>query len=596
MAQKRPKILVVDDEESMVFSIRDYLSSYADCLGATSYEEAISILEGDKGISVVISDIRMPDKDGFDLLMWLRNNRPQMKVVMITAYGSPSVRALAKQKGAVMYLEKPLDLEQLMQVVRKLLERKGFSVSLKDMELADVLQFLSFANKAVRVQVFNALGEGGEIGLDGEEILWIRSATHEGEEAFYEIMSWEGGSFEVYSLAKEQKPSEEEKLPFPLSFLLLEEARRRDEAVFSMREKGEATPSDQEEGVGIDIAELAEWRGGVDGFVESALTNKGLADAVKKETKAAFSVEQPVEVQLLIRDLKRASLDLDAFLAELQGKKYSGELRSTTPEGHYRILFYQGLPLVSSSRTTPPMREFREIMDVPDATLNFYLLGDELTHALLSVLQGEKVWQGLAVNMFHLDKMQDKLMEESSTGHLCIHKENGDRHYCFFFQGIPLGFYDIEKHWIPVDIATMWEDARQVDYYLSGKIESFLSTAVTMRSSEGFREFISLWNDLTEGIAKKMGRKPVGKSLEKNFGGLDVYTLEGIRLHLAGENNQGAYNALEDFRERVPGFLKEMEIIVGRHWLNDHLQEFREKHGDIIDRLSLIEVFSTQGR
>src|SRR4030042_4446162 len=98
MPSKNPKILIVDDEESMVFSIQDYLSSYAECLGATSYEEAISILVKNEGIAAVISDIRMPNKDGFDLLIWLRENPPQIKVVMITAYGSPSVRSLAKQK------------------------------------------------------------------------------------------------------------------------------------------------------------------------------------------------------------------------------------------------------------------------------------------------------------------------------------------------------------------------------------------------------------------------------------------------------------------------------------------------------------------
>jgi hypothetical protein len=38
-----------------------------------------------------------------------------------------------------------------------------------------------------------------------------------------------------------------------------------------------------------------------------------------------------------------------------------------------------------------------------------------------------------------------------------------------------------------------------------------------------------------------------------------------------------------------------MEVIVGRHWLNDQLQEFREKNGDVIERLSLIEVFSKKG-
>ena len=320
-----------------------------------------------------------------------------------------------------------------------------------------------------------------------------------------------------------------------------------------------------------------------------------ILDTVKKETKVTFSLEQPVKVQPLLQDLKRASLDLDAFLAELQEKKYSGELSSTTPEGRNRILFYQGLPLLSSRRKTPTIQEVREIMNVPDATLNFYLLGDELTHALLSVFKGEKLWQGLSVTVLHPDKVLDKLMEKNPTGHLCIHKENGDRHYCFFFQGTPLGFYDVEKHWSPVDIATMWEDAQQVDYYLSEKIESFLSTAVTMRSGEDFRKFISFWNDLNEGLVKKLGKKPVEKSLQKKFGELDVYAVEGIRLHLADERNQGAYNALEAFRERAPGFLKEMEVIIGSYWLNGQLQDFYEKNGDIIDRLSLTDVFSKKG-
>lgn len=231
-------------------------------------------------------------------------------------------------------------------------------------------------------------------------------------------------------------------------------------------------------------------------------------------------------------------------------------------------------------------------MDTPDATLNFYHLGDELAHAFLSVFHGEKVWEGLSVSMFQLDKMLSKLMEKNPTGHLCIHKENGDLHYFFFFQGTPLGVYDLEKHWRLVNISTMWEDTLHVDYYLSGKIESFASTAVAMRSSEDFVGFISLWNELVGGIAKKLGKKPVEKSLKKNFAELPFFLVEGTRLRLAGEGNQSTYDALKVFREKVPFFLKEMVIIVGRHWLNEHLQEFRQGHSDIIARLSLIEVFS----
>ena len=278
MSNMSPEILIVDDEESMVFGIQNYLSSYAQCLGATSYDEAIFTLEEDKDISVVISDIRMPDKDGFDLLMWLRENRPQVKVIMITAYGSPSVRSLAKRKGAIRYLEKPLDLEQLLQVVRQIVEHKEPSVAfLQDMGLADVLQFLSFANKAVRVQVVNPEGEEGEIGLNGEQILWIRSGMKEGEEAFYEIMSWENGNFEVLPLEDETELSMEATLPYPLSFFLIEEARRRDEAAVTTgkeEEEEKPVPSDLEHVAGIDLTkELVAWQTEVGGFVESALIN-----------------------------------------------------------------------------------------------------------------------------------------------------------------------------------------------------------------------------------------------------------------------------------------------------------------------------------
>jgi CheY-like chemotaxis protein/predicted regulator of Ras-like GTPase activity (Roadblock/LC7/MglB family) len=237
MHQRRPKILLVDNDEAIIASIRDYLSSYADCMGAISYEEAISALEREEGIALVISDIRMPGRDGFDLLMWLRDNHPKVKVIMTTAYGSPLVKSLAKQKGAVMYLQKPLDLKQLMDTVQVILEHKGFSVAIQDMEFTDLLQFLSFAGRAVKVQVTNNIGEEGEIGLEGDTVLWVRTSSLVGEEAFFEIVRWEGGGFEMRPLSEEERGKREEVIS--LSYLLLEGARRKDEAALS-ETKGKA--------------------------------------------------------------------------------------------------------------------------------------------------------------------------------------------------------------------------------------------------------------------------------------------------------------------------------------------------------------------
>jgi CheY-like chemotaxis protein/predicted regulator of Ras-like GTPase activity (Roadblock/LC7/MglB family) len=236
MHSRQPKILLVDNDNAIVSSVRDYLKSYVDCLGASSYEEAIATLEKEQGIALVISEMRMPGRDGFDLMLWLRENRPKIKMVMTTAYGSPLVRSLAKQKGAVMYLEKPLNPKQLMDTVRVILERKGFSAAIQDMEFTDLLQFLSFSGRAVKLVVTNNIGEEGEIGLEGDNVLWVRTRSFSGEEAYFEIVRWEGGGFEMRPLREEER--ERKGTVISLSYLLLEGARRKDEGARTERKKG----------------------------------------------------------------------------------------------------------------------------------------------------------------------------------------------------------------------------------------------------------------------------------------------------------------------------------------------------------------------
>jgi CheY-like chemotaxis protein/predicted regulator of Ras-like GTPase activity (Roadblock/LC7/MglB family) len=224
-----PKILLVDNNKELVASISDYLCTYARCLGATNYEDAVSLLEKEEGIALVISEMRMPGRDGFDLLLWLRENRPKIQMVMTTAYGSPLVKSLAKQKGAAMYLEKPLNPKQVKDTVQVILEHKGFSVAIQDMEFTDLLQFLSFSGRAVKVIVTNTIGEEGEIGLEGDNVLWVRTGSHVGEEAFYEIVQWEGGGFEMRPLREEERLRKG--AGASLSYLLIEGARRKDEGI-----------------------------------------------------------------------------------------------------------------------------------------------------------------------------------------------------------------------------------------------------------------------------------------------------------------------------------------------------------------------------
>jgi hypothetical protein len=319
-------------------------------------------------------------------------------------------------------------------------------------------------------------------------------------------------------------------------------------------------------------------------------------EETRNEPKGTILLDRPVAVQALLRNFKRESLDLDALCAEIKNNKYSGEARISTRDGDTSILFYRGDPILSSRGIGLTMRDVITIMDVPEAIVNFYILGDELTRAFSSVLQGRAEWQGLSATVFHFEKMLDKLMEKRPTGHLCIHKEEGNQHYVFFSRGKPLGAYNVDDQWTPLDIATIWEGADHIDYYLSGNIESLLTTVTLRKTADDLQDFIVLWNGLLESMAKKISKKTIEKSLQKNFQVSEFYMPEGITLQLQNVTSQSAEDAAKAFKQSAPGFLKEMAVIVGNDWLGDQLSKFAQWNEELLKQLSLTEVFVEEGQ
>ena len=123
----------MDDERS----IRESLSKI---LGAENYEvvlaenghEAIE-KHGAQRIDLLILDLNMPVKNGWDTLDWLVKIDPVLPVVIIT--GRPNQRALAETAGADALMEKPLDVPLLLQTIRELMDEPVESVQAKPKHL-----------------------------------------------------------------------------------------------------------------------------------------------------------------------------------------------------------------------------------------------------------------------------------------------------------------------------------------------------------------------------------------------------------------------------------------------------------------------------
>lgn len=118
-------ILIVDDEQSY----RQLLSLVFESDGhsirtATNGREALALLQ-DESADVVISDVRMPDMDGIEMLSAVRETQPDLGVVLMTAFASVETAREAFKLGADDFIQKPFDVEELKLIVKKTLEKQA---------------------------------------------------------------------------------------------------------------------------------------------------------------------------------------------------------------------------------------------------------------------------------------------------------------------------------------------------------------------------------------------------------------------------------------------------------------------------------------
>ncbi|UCC94630.1 MAG: response regulator [Candidatus Omnitrophota bacterium] len=115
----KKKILVVDDEKEIVDFLERFLSRFnISVIKATGGKEAIESYRQNQPDCIFL-DIQMPDKDGITVLQELKELNPAIKVIMITGKEEQEFYKKAKKYGAVDYITKPLDLEELRRKVEQ---------------------------------------------------------------------------------------------------------------------------------------------------------------------------------------------------------------------------------------------------------------------------------------------------------------------------------------------------------------------------------------------------------------------------------------------------------------------------------------------
>ncbi len=139
------KILVVDDDSASIEAVIEVLEREGyDLSAASGGHEALRMLASED-IDVVITDEKMPDLSGIDLLKHIKDNYPYTQVIILTGYGSIDSAVQATKAGADGYLEKPIQINILRQTAKNALEKR--SLFLQNVNLREQLDDkFGFAN------------------------------------------------------------------------------------------------------------------------------------------------------------------------------------------------------------------------------------------------------------------------------------------------------------------------------------------------------------------------------------------------------------------------------------------------------------------
>lgn len=173
------RVLIVDDEKNIRLTLSQAISSLpVEIETAENGEQALKKVE-EGMFAMILLDLRMPGIDGMEVLRRLRDDRPEIPVVIITAHGNIESAVEAMKLGAIEFLPKPFAPQQIRSLVSRVLDRHKLAVT----EAHDYATCFELAKRSLSERHFDAALEHLKraVGIDPErpEAFNLLGAIHE---------------------------------------------------------------------------------------------------------------------------------------------------------------------------------------------------------------------------------------------------------------------------------------------------------------------------------------------------------------------------------------------------------------------------------
>ncbi len=203
------RVLIVDPENSRDSALAIRLSNDDyEVVGLKGAREAAKMIL-ESGADLVISEINLADMEGIRFCRALRENSATAHIpfFFLTREQGDRLATQCLEAGADDFFVKPPDLEMLSIKIRNILAlknargaRRGVSGTLKDMSFTDIIQSLTIGEKDVEIQLQHG-NKKGTVYIQKGEVIHAQAQGLEGQAAFYRLMTWPDGEFEITASA-----------------------------------------------------------------------------------------------------------------------------------------------------------------------------------------------------------------------------------------------------------------------------------------------------------------------------------------------------------------------------------------------------------
>ncbi len=280
---KMKNVLIVDDEKSFLLSLLQGLDAYAadfNTLTAQNGKAAVDVL-GSTKVDLVVSDLKMPEMDGFGLLSHMSKKHPHIPVIMMSAYCTPEIKSRLKSLGAFTILEKPIDFQEFVDHIFAELNAVSNGY-IQGITLPAFLQLVEMEKKTCTLRIVSH-GRKGSLYFQEGILIDADNGTDEHEKAALDMVCWDDPEIEIDSICRKKTRN----IQPPLTYILMEGYRLRDERM----KAAEAQPSIHAEAkeVGPDSVDFGTFLREIN--EEEAVQTKQTTETITKEDKMATTKE-----------------------------------------------------------------------------------------------------------------------------------------------------------------------------------------------------------------------------------------------------------------------------------------------------------------